>query len=90
MRAAHKALLDTQQAMIDLPPQMRTRSGPEDKQEYGKAMDALTQAAQRVRDSVHAMATQPAGEKRNEAIRQANRALSETNQAMALHCFAWS
>ncbi len=41
MRAARKALLDTQQAMIDLPPRMRTRSGPENKQEYGQAPNTI-------------------------------------------------
>lgn len=82
METARAALLDTQQAMIDLPPQLRAKNVSMSEAEYAKAMDKLKQAAQRLRDSAHAMATQPAGERRNEAIDQVNEALLEVNQAM--------
>jgi hypothetical protein len=79
---ARQALLDTQQAMIDLPPDLRTANVQLNDAEYAKAMDKLKEAAQRLRDSTHAMATQPAGERRNAAIGQVNKALLEVNQAM--------
>jgi hypothetical protein len=40
-------------------------------------------AADRLRQSVQAMAQQPAGERRNQAIFDANRALWDTQEAMA-------
>ena len=82
MDTARHALLETQQAMIDLPPGLRTRSGPMSEAEYATAMDRLKEAAQRLRDSAHAMATQPAGQRRNEAINQVNAALLEVNEGM--------
>lgn len=50
--------------------------------DYSRSMERLTKAAQNLREAVQAMATQPAGERRNEAMRQANDALLETQQAM--------
>lgn len=50
--------------------------------EYSQAMERLFQAAQRLRESVQAMAQQPAGERRNQAIAQAREALLSTHQAM--------
>lgn len=82
IRTARAALLDTQRAMIDLPPELRTRTGTVSEAEYGKAMSELKQAAQRLRDSAQAMAQQPAGERRNDAIHQVNTALLEVNEAM--------
>jgi hypothetical protein len=82
MDSSRRALLETQQAMIDLPANLRTRSGPMSEADYARAMDKLKEAAQRLRDSAQAMATQPAGQRRNEAIDQVNAALIEVNQAM--------
>jgi hypothetical protein len=45
-------------------------------------MDRLMQAAQRLREAIQAMATQPAGPHRNKAIKEANEALLETQQVM--------
>ena len=45
-------------------------------------MVRLQQAAQKLRDAVQAMAQQPAGPQRNEAMKQANQALFDTQQAM--------
>jgi Beta/Gamma crystallin len=50
--------------------------------DYSRSMERLTKAAQNLREAVQAMATQPAGQGRNEAMRQANDALLETQQAM--------
>lgn len=50
--------------------------------EYSRSMEQLQKAAQNLREAVQAMATQPAGPRRNEAMRQANDALLETQQAM--------
>jgi hypothetical protein len=50
--------------------------------DYSRSMERLQKAAQGLREAVQAMATQPAGEGRNEAMRQANDALVETQKAM--------
>ena len=48
-----------------------------------RAVEALQAAAQRLRDAIHAMADAPAGTQRNEAIQAGNKALAETQAAMA-------
>lgn len=83
IETAREALLDTQAAMIELPPELRTRSAkPMSDAQYAQAMDELKRAAQRLRDAAQAMAQQPAGERRNDAVAQVNEALMEVNQAM--------
>lgn len=82
MEQARKALFDTQQAMMELPPELRTRSGKMSEADYSKSMEKLKQATQNLRDSAQAMATQPAGEGRNRAIQQVNEAILEANSAM--------
>jgi sporulation protein YlmC with PRC-barrel domain len=49
---------------------------------HTQAMERLTQAAQRLRESIQAMAQQPPGERRNQAMTQAREALMSTQQAM--------
>ncbi|HEX6318098.1 MAG TPA: hypothetical protein VFZ84_04425 [Burkholderiales bacterium] len=77
---AREAIVETQRAMIDLPPELRMGAGTEPN--YTKSMERLQEAAQRLRDAVQAMAKQPAGPRRNEAMQQANQALFDTQQAM--------
>lgn len=77
---AREAILETQRAMIDLPPELRMGAGTQPN--YTQSMQRLQEAAQRLRDAVQAMAQQPAGSARNDAIRQANQALFDTQQAM--------
>jgi hypothetical protein len=84
IEAARKALFDTQQAMIRLPPELRTSDVPMSDADYAKAMDDLKGAAQRLRESVQAMAGQPPGQRRNQAIDEANEAILEVNQAMMM------
>ncbi|WP_332813894.1 beta/gamma crystallin domain-containing protein [Ramlibacter sp.] len=79
---AHEALLETQQAMLSLPPELRS-SGTVSAGDYDAAVTRLMQTADQLRQAVQAMAQQPAGERRNQAIRQANRALLDTQVAMA-------
>lgn len=50
--------------------------------EHTKAMEQLNAAAQRLRDATQEMARQPGGERRNQAIREANQALLDTQEAM--------
>ena len=45
-------------------------------------MERLQAAAQRLRDSIQVMAQEPSGPRRDEAIKQAQQALFDTNQAM--------
>lgn len=49
---------------------------------YAPSVQALMQAADSLRDSIHAMARQPASPERNQAIHDANHALVETQSAM--------
>ena len=49
---------------------------------YAPSVQALMHAADALRDSIHAMARQPATAERNQAIADANRALVETQSAM--------
>jgi hypothetical protein len=81
---AHQALYDTQSAMIQLPPALRSGAGSSAQPNYTKSMEKLQQAAQKLRESVQAMAQQPAGERRNQAAQQAREALLETQQAMVM------
>ncbi len=50
--------------------------------DYTQAMERLFQAAQRLRESIQAMAQQPPGERRNQAMAQAREALMSTQQSM--------
>jgi hypothetical protein len=50
--------------------------------DYSKSMERLQTAAQRLREAIQSMAQEPAGPRRNEAIKQAQQALYDTNQAM--------
>lgn len=79
--AAHEALMDAQYAMMLLPPDLREGAGLEGTNET-EAFERLRQAADQLRQSIQAMAQQPAGERRNAAARQANEALIETQIAM--------
>jgi hypothetical protein len=78
---ANEALLTTQRAMLALPPQLRAH-GTVDEAGYGESVKTLMKAADTLRDSIHAMARQPAGPGRDQAIRDANRALLDTQVAM--------
>jgi hypothetical protein len=80
MQAAREALLDTQQARVRLPLELRTGDGPG--VDRSRAMERLQEATQDLREAIQAMAQQPAGERRNQAIREANEAILEAQQAM--------
>ncbi len=82
MKQANEALLETQRAMVQLPPELRNESSAVSGKQYDESMEKLQQAAQQLRESIQAMATQPTGSKRSEATRQAHEALLETQQAM--------
>lgn len=47
-----------------------------------QAVEALQKAAEQLRLSVQAMADEPAGERRDAAVKAAHQALHDTNQAM--------
>ena len=80
MDEARDALVETQRAMVRLPPELRRGAGLEPN--YTQAAERLQEAARRLRDAVHEMTQQPAGKRRDQAIEQANRALLDTQQAM--------
>ena len=94
MSNARRALHDTQQAMIQLPPEYRVsgivvsnapiaHANRAQNRTYGDSMEELQLAADRLRDAIQAMAQRPAGQDRNEAIKEAHQALFETQAAMA-------
>lgn len=78
---AHEALLQTQQAMLALPPELRS-TGTVSNENYDESVKKLMKAADSLRESIQAMARQPAGEGRNRAMEQANQALWDTQMAM--------
>lgn len=78
---AHQALLRTQQAMMDLPPHLRS-SGSVSVAGYDESVKKLMKSADSLRQAIQEMAQQPAGERRNQAIRDANQALWNTQTAM--------
>jgi len=82
---AQEALVRTQQAMLDLPPEYRTATTATTTvpRGYDQSVRSLMAAADTLRQSIHSMAREPAGERRNQAIRDANRALMDTQVAMA-------
>lgn len=79
---AHEALLETQRAMVALPPELRTAGGTAPSAGYDESVQRLMQAADSLRHSIQEMAQQPAGERRNRAIAEAHRALRDTQAAM--------
>jgi hypothetical protein len=95
MDAANRALIDTQNAMIALPPEYRVagiavsnkpivKANPAQNRTYGDSMKELQLASDRLREAIQAMAQRPAGASRNEAIKDAHAALFQTQQAMTL------
>jgi hypothetical protein len=50
--------------------------------DYSEPMERLKQSTQKLREAIQAMAKEPAGERRNRAIEEANDALFETHRAM--------
>ena len=84
-----RALLEVNQAMANLPPDLLTAAATES--DYRQAIDRLQQAAQRLRDASHALVTDPYSTRREQTIRDINRALLETQQVMIdIPLSAWS
>jgi len=93
---AHQALNLTNQAMSQLPPEMRADPTPASNPISGsgstgsvgsqpdspQSMEALQKAAEQLLKSVQAMVDEPAGERRDAAVKAAHQALYDTNQAM--------
>jgi hypothetical protein len=93
---ARQALTATNQAMAQLPPDMRVdtagatssaaASGSTaslgSQPDTPQSVEALQKAAEQLRKSIQLMADEPAGDRRNEAIKAAHQALNDTNQAM--------
>ena len=91
---AHNALNATNQAMAQLPPEMRADPAPTTKGGSGstgsigsqpdnpQSVEALQKAAEQLRVSIQAMADEPPGERRDAAVKAAHQALYDTNQAM--------
>lgn len=78
---SREALLETQRAMLELPPELR-QAKPSQAGHDAQALRELMRAADRLRESVQAMASQQPGAARNQAMAQARQALFDTQQAM--------
>lgn len=84
---AHQALNATNQAMSQLPPQMRADPTPAtgsigSQPDNPQSVEALQKAAEQLSKSVQAMVDEPPGEGRDAAVKAAHQALYDTNQAM--------
>jgi hypothetical protein len=77
---ANKTLMEVQNAIAALPPGVVTAAGNESN--YKAAMDRLEMASQRLRDASHALAREPVGSKRADAMKTINKALVDTQQVM--------
>lgn len=86
MKLAREALWDAQQAMIRLPPELRSAPAVSSSNavapNYDQSLKELTKASDRLYGAIHAMAKQPAGERRNQAMQEAREALFESEQAI--------
>jgi hypothetical protein len=78
---AHEALFETQRAMAALPSGI-SRSGTAQSASYDESVKKLLNAADSLRDSIIAISQQPAGEKRDRAVEQAQQALWDTRLAL--------
>jgi hypothetical protein len=96
IQAANEALREVKDAMVNLPRNGRAAGGPAvggtsanigsgsvASHDYSKSMKQLLEAAQRLRDAIHVMASLPAGNARSGAIHEADKALLDTQDAMA-------
>lgn len=89
IKDTNRTLMEVNDAMANLPPDLLTAQSDESK--YKQSVDRLEQAAQRLRDSTHALAADPASKRRNETIKDINRALMDTQQVMMdVPLSAWS
>ena len=84
---AHQALNVTNQAMSQLPPQMRADPTPTTgsiglQPDNPQSVEALQKAAEQLVKSVQAMVDEPVGDRRDAAVKAAHQALYDTNQAM--------
>lgn len=79
---AQQALLETQRAMVALPPETRTSGSALSDADYDRSVKKLMRAADKLRDSIQAIAQQSAGERRERALSQTRKALWDTQQAM--------
>ena len=80
IRQANRTLLEVQNAIAALPPETIVAAGREG--DYKQAMGNLESAAQRLRDSAHSLAREPLPAKRAAAMKDINKALIDTQQAM--------
>lgn len=80
---ARAALKNTQLAMINLPPEYRAVAVDPGTHGHSRPVRSLMEAADELRHAIQSIAQEPAGPRRIEAIRNANRALLDTQFAMA-------
>jgi len=80
IKDANRALAEVQAAMANLPPELLTAAASESN--YKQSIDRLQFAGDRLRDAAHALAEDPYSKRRNETIKDINKALLETQQVM--------
>lgn len=80
IKDANRALMEVNIAMTNLPPDLLTAAASESN--YKLAIDRLQQANDRLREAAQALAKDPYSKRRNETIKDINKALLETQQVM--------
>lgn len=79
---AQEALLQTQQAMLALPPELRS-AGTASTAAYDESVQKLVQSSDSLHQAIREMSQLPAGEGRERAIQEAQRALWVAQLSMA-------
>lgn len=83
MDATREALLLTQRAMLQLPPDLRVEDVKvREAKDWPKAMARLDSASQKLHESIEAMSKQQGGKGRDDAIGTVKTALDDTEEAM--------
>lgn len=83
MEAARDALVTTQRAMLDLPPETRVESVKKiEAKDWPKAAARLKEASETLNDALQTLSKQSAGKGRADAMAKARQALEKTQQAM--------
>lgn len=80
IRQGNEALLQVNSAIMALPSHLLLAGG--NSGDYGRAVTKMKAASDKLYAAVHALAKEPGSAARNQAIREVNEALAETNTAM--------
>lgn len=80
IREGNEALMQVNAGIMALPSRLLLAGGSGD--DYSRAVSKMKGASDKLYAAVHALASEPASDARNRAIREVNQALADTNTAM--------